>query len=208
MAIDRDVYFDNVRDSMFDGAMTQQQVDGQNVIIALWDYQATGTPMHDLRWLSYMLATVFHETATKCWPIREYGEGKGHEYGEPNEDGNCFYGRGFVQLTWEENYDKASAALSLIDDRDLVKFPDMALDSLISARILFRGMSEGWFTGKKLGQYFSDTVDDPVGARKIINPDDKGELITGYHDRFLHALEEAYYEVNAKPATAPGWIGT
>ncbi len=206
--LDRDIYFSIVRESMFSGAMTQQQVDGQNVILALWDYQATGSPMEDLRWLAYMLATVFHECAGKMWPIREYGQGKGHEYGEPDENGNCFYGRGFVQLTWKENYDKASAALSLIDDRDLCDYPDMALDSLIAARILFRGMAEGWFTGKKLGQYFSSHIDDPVGARRIINPDDNGDLIAGYHDLFLHALETAYYEVNARPSTAPGWIGT
>jgi hypothetical protein len=186
--IDRDIYFDEIRDSMFDGSMSQQQVDGQNVIIALWDYQATGSPMTDLRWLSYMLATVYHECATKMWPTTEMGS---TSYLESREYWP-YIGRGFVQLTWEENYDKASAALGLIDDRDLVDFPNMALDSLIAARVMFRGMSEGWFTGKKLGNYFSSHLDDPVGARKIINPDDKGQLVAGYHRLFLEALEKAY----------------
>jgi hypothetical protein len=203
--IDRDVYFDHVRDTMFDGSMTQQQVDGQNVIVALWDYQSTGSPMHDLRWLAYMLATVYHECATKMWPIREYGLGHGMEYGEPNEDGNVFYGRGFVQLTWEDNYDKASAALGLIDDRDLVYHPDLALDSLIAARVMFRGMSEGWFTGKKLGQFFNDDTDDPYNARAIINNDvsKNGKLIEGYHDLFLEALHAAQVETPTTPTPAP-----
>jgi len=208
MAIDRDIYFEKVRLEMFAGAMSQSQVDGQNVLIALWDYQATGSPMTDLRWLSYMLATVYHETATVFWPIREYGLGKGHEYGEPDENGNVFYGRGFVQLTWKDNYDKASAALGLINERDLVMHPDVALDSLIAARVLFRGCAEGWFTGSKLGDWFNETTDDPLNARRIINGNDRDELIAGYHDTFLEALETAYYEVNARPATAPGWIGT
>jgi hypothetical protein len=155
-----------------------------------------------------MLATVYHETATVFWPIREYGLGKGHEYGEPDENGNVFYGRGFVQLTWKDNYDKASAALGLINERDLVMHPDVALDSLIAARVLFRGCAEGWFTGSKLGDWFNETTDDPLNARRIINGNDRDELIAGYHDTFLEALETAYYEVNARPATAPGWIGT
>jgi hypothetical protein len=206
--IDRDIYFEKVRSDMFAGAMSQSQVDGQNVLIALWDYQATGSPMTDLRWLSYLLATCFHETATVFWPIREYGEGKGKEYGEPDENGNCFYGRGFVQLTWKENYDRASAALGLINERDLVLHPDVALDSLIAARVLFRGCAEGWFTGSKLGDWFNETTDDPLNARRIINGNDRDELIAGYHNTFLEAVEEAYYEVSARPPVVPGWIGT
>src|SRR6188768_3256940 len=206
--IDRDIYFEHVRGSMFAGALSQQQVDGQLVLLGLWDYQATGTPMSDLRWLAYMLATVYHECAAGMWPIREYGLGKGKEYGKPDENGNVFYGRRFVQLTWKENYERASAILALIDNRDLGYHPDLALDSLIAARVLFRGCAEGWFTGAKLGDYFNEDEDDPLNARRIINGNDQDELIAGYHDTFLEALEEAYYEVSARPATAPGWIGT
>jgi len=189
---DRDIYFDQVRGSLFGGAMTQQQVDGQNVILAVWEYQAGGTPMDDLRWLAYMLATTYHECATRMWPIREYGQGKGHEYGEPDpETGETYYARGFVGLTWKSNYDKAGAALSLIEDRDPVWHPDIALDSLVASRIMFRGMSEGWFTGRKLGQYFNDETDDPVNARQIINGNDCDDLIAGYHADFLKALDAA-----------------
>jgi hypothetical protein len=188
--IDRDVFFDNVRGSMHSGALSQQQVDGYSVLLGLWDWQATGTPMSDLRWLAYILASVYHETATKCWPITEMGDQAyltSREYWP-------FIGRGFVQITWEENYRNASASLGLIDDRDLVVHPEMALDSLISARILFRGMAEGWFTGKKLGDYFNEDEDDPIGARQIVNGDDDDELIATYHEQYLDALEAAYHK--------------
>lgn len=185
--IDRDVYFNYVRDVLFEGAMTQQQVDGQCVLLGLWDYQATGTPMTDIRWLAYILATVLHETAAKCWPITEMGS---QEY-LTGKDYYPYIGRGFVQLTWEDNYRSAGAALGLIDDRDLVAHPEVALDSLVSARILFRGMAEGWFTGRKLGQYFNDEVNDPVNARQIVNGNDQDTLIAAYHSQFLSALEEA-----------------
>jgi putative chitinase len=182
--IDRDAYFDAVRDPLFDGALTQQQVDGQSVILAVWEYQGGGTPMTDERWLAYMLATVYKECARRMWPTTEYGSEdylKGKDY-------YPYIGRGFVQLTWEGNYRNAGIALGLIDDRDLVVHPDVALDSLIAARIMFRGMAEGWFTGAKLGQFFNDTTDDPVNARRIINGTDCAEEIAGYHKIFLDAI--------------------
>ena len=190
MRFDRNTYFNQVRD-MFGGALTQQQVDGQSVILAVWEYQAGGTPMDDIRWLAYMLATVYKECAMRMWPTTEYGS---QDYLQDREY-YPYIGRGFVQLTWEENYDRASAALSLIDDRDLVKHPEVALDSLISARIMFRGMAEGWFTGRKLGQYFNESKDDPVNARQIVNGNDDDDLIAGYHRDFLAALKAAEQEV-------------
>ena len=146
--------------------------------------------MNDIRWLAYMLATTYHETAARMWPITEYGSDtylKSKEY-------YPYIGRGFVQLTWNYNYQKASQILSLYDDRDLVDHPELALDSLIAARIMFRGMAEGWFTGRKLGQYFDDETDDPVNARQIINGNDDDTLIAGHYDKFLVALSDALIE--------------
>ena len=109
-----------------------------------------------------------------------------------------YIGRGFVQLTWDYNYEKASQELGLIDKRYLIDFPDMALDSLIATRILFKGMAQGWFTGKQLDEYFNDDRDDPVNARQIINGNDCDDQIAAYHDKFLAALQAAH--VNATEA--------
>jgi putative chitinase len=56
---------------------------------------------------------------------------------------------------------------------------------------MFRGMAEGWFTGRKLGQYFNETENDPLNARQIINANDDDDLIEGYHYQFLDALTAA-----------------
>ena len=184
---DREIFFDSVRNKLFDGALTQQQVDGCGVILGLWEGQYTGTPMSDIRWLAYILATVYHECATTMWPITEYGS---QSYLQ-GKDYYPYIGRGFVMITWEDNYRHASQQLSLTGTRDLVEHPELALDSLISARILFRGMAEGWFTGKKLGQYFNESKNDPVNARQIVNGNDDDDLIAGYHADFLAALEKA-----------------
>ena len=42
---DREVFFNSVRDELFDGALTQQQVDGMGIILGLWEGGYTGTPM-------------------------------------------------------------------------------------------------------------------------------------------------------------------
>ena len=181
MPFDRDVYFNSVRSTLFSGGLDQCQVDGQNIILAVWEYQGGG----DLRHLAYMLATVHHECAARFWPITEYGS-------QSYLQGKSYYpyiGRGWVMLTWDYNYQKASQELKLTDERDLVEHPEMALDSLIATRILFKGMADGWFTGKKLSQYFNDNKNDPKNARQIINGNDDDTLIAGYHDKFLSALQ-------------------
>jgi len=186
---DREVYFDTVKESLFDGELEQVQVDGQNIILAVWEYQEIED---DLRHLAYMLATVHHECATRFWPITEYGS-------QSYLEGKSYYpyiGRGFVQLTWEDNYRRASTELNLTDERDLVAHPELALDSLIATRILFAGMARGWFTGERLSDYFDGAaVDDPYNARRIINGTDQADVLVAYHDKFLAALQASVIPV-------------
>ena len=191
MNFNRGTYFASVRKSLFDNAMTQQQVDGQNFKLDVWTREP---PSDDLRHLSYCLATSYHETGRKMWPVEEIGKGKGKAYGRPDPvTGYAYYGRGDVQLTWADNYKEATTKIGLSGDYDLYQHPDQALDPSISAEVLFIGMKEGWFTGKRLQQFFSPTSDNPVAARVIVNNDVgiNGERIAGYHDKFLAALVAA-----------------
>lgn len=71
---------------------------------------------------------------------------------------------------------------------DLVKTPTLAMRPDVAAAILFYGMIEGWFTGKKLGDYFAPGRADAVGARRIINGTDCDKLIAGYQAQFRVAL--------------------
>ena len=188
---DREIFFDSVRESLFGGKLDQGQVDGMNAILFVWELKRAG---EDLRHLSYMLATTFHETAATMCPIEEYGKGSGHDYGKPDpQTGQAYYGRGFVQLTWRDNYAKAARELNLAGTPlDMEKYAFRALDLILAAGIMFKGMSEGWFTGRKLENYFDAWTEDPVGARQIINPDDKGELVAGYYQNFLTAVHKAW----------------
>jgi putative chitinase len=189
---DRKTYFDSVRASLFGGSLQQGQVDGQNAILGEWEKHEE---LVDIRWLAYMLATTIHETANKMWPITEYGS-ESYLKGKPYYP---YIGRGFVQLTWEDNYRKATDKLGLEGDDDLVEHPDRALDLTIATNIMFSGMQQGWFTGKRLDHYFNSSKNDPKNARQIINGNDDDTLIAGYHDKFLTALKAAAAAVTPEP---------
>jgi len=136
-------------------------------------------------WLAYVLATTYHETASTMQPIAEYGLGYGRPYGEPDPvTGQTYYGRGYVQLTWKDNYQKAEGVamdLSTLERNvPLVMQPDLAMKPVYAAQIALSGMAQGWFTGKKLSDYLTATQTDYLNARRIINGTDKADLIASY----------------------------
>lgn len=187
-SLNRAAFYAAVRASLFGGRLKASQVAGMDAILDAAP-SLLGTTS-----LGYALATTFHETARTMQPIEEYGRGKGKSYGPTG-----FWGRGFVQLTWETNYAKATARLRelgfLRAGEDLVKTPKLAMRLDLAAPILFVGMAEGWFTGKKLADYFGGGRYDPVGARRIINGTDKDDLIAGQCGKFVDALRAAGHSV-------------
>ena len=191
--MDHKVFFAEARDHVFGGSMYQGQVDGCLAILNAWEQHA---PASDPRFIAYSLATTFHETARSMAPVRELGAGRGRAYGNPVPPYNqIYYGRGLVQLTWERNYTYATKRLRELglvgSDVDLVRNPDLAMRPDIAAAVLVCGMSEGWFTGRKLIDYFKETRSDWIDARVIINGHDRAALIASYGMAFYHALTEA-----------------
>ena len=195
--INRKFFFDQCKSSLFGGSYSQKQVDGLTAILDEWEKSHSA---QDDRWLAYMLATAHHETDRKMQPIGEYGGPKywtkmydiggdrpslAKKMGNATPgDGVLYRGRGFVQLTWKSNYARAGAKIGV----DLVNHPDKAMELTPATRIMFEGMMAGWFTGKKLSDYFSKTADDWVNARRIINGLDKANLIAGYGKRYYAAI--------------------
>jgi putative chitinase len=180
--MDRKGFFDSVRNGPFPGALNQKQVDGMNAILDEWDKRE----LTELSWLAYMLATAYHETAHTMQPIAEFGHGKGHKYGEP-VNGKIYYGRGYVQLTWDFNYKKMGTLLGV----DLLDDPDLAMQPDIAAAILFEGMIRGSFTGKKLSDFLGNGKRDFFNARTIVNGHDRAQDIAGYANKFFDAVNAA-----------------
>jgi predicted chitinase len=186
--IDRDHFYHIVRNGFFPKGIPTQSFEGLEKFLDFWQVaDIIGYPPagRDRRWLAYILATAYHETARTMQPIEEYGKGKAHSYGKPDPiTGETYYGRGYVQLTWKYNYENMGKVFGI----DLVNKPERALDADVAIKICFYGMSRGSFTGRKLSQYFNVTVQDWVNARKIINGMDKADLIASYAKIFFLAL--------------------
>jgi hypothetical protein len=148
-------------------------------------------------WAAYMLATVEHETWSRFAPVEEEGRGEGKRYGVSLRtvcaDGtvrqNAYYGRGYVQLTWQANYARLGNALGL--GRSLVERPELALDPDIAYSILSFGMTRGAFTGKSLGCYLTASSRDYVQARRIINGLDCAQEIAELAVHWEKRLQEA-----------------
>lgn len=199
MPYDRKFFFDNVRANLFNGTLTQSQVDGMNYLLAVWEWGfEEANPRDGTNWLSYCLATFYWETGQTMQPIEEYGRGSGKSYGQPTGPyGQKYYGRGHVQLTWEANYKNGQQYLKDRYGKDANIHPDASnmLDSETSALVSYDGMVYGWFTGVGLPKYFNGTTEDPTNARRIVNGTDKASTIAGFYWKFKAALKKV-------PATA------
>jgi predicted chitinase len=183
-------FFAAVRSSLFNGSLSQAQVDGINAIEAAWRKHGDG----DKRKLAYLLATAYHETAFTMQPVRETlakTDAKAKEiltkawragklkWVKRDYWSGGYFGRGFVQLTHKENYAKAEKELGY----PLVAQPSLALNDRIAALILVKGCMEGWFTGKKLKDYSTF-----VGMRRVVNGTDRATAIAAHAEKFLKAL--------------------
>lgn len=219
--MNRKAFFDAVRKSLFAGEFTGAQVAGLDLIL-----NEAERRKERLDNVAYALATTHWETASTIQPIREYGRGKGRKYGVATGPWKqVYYGRGYVQLTWIFNYEKASKKLGV----DFVKNPDLVMDPKWAVKILFEGMTEGWFTGVSF-KTFLDGIDESdaedgrefTGARKIINGKDKAAQIAAMALKYEAALRAAEYgaivtehariESTITPAVLPpvktSWIST
>lgn len=195
--MDRGVFFASVRRSLFKGSLTQSQVDGLNLLLDEFERRFDNPTSNSLKAFGYLLGTTFHETARTMQPIAEWGKGKGRPYGRPHPvSGKVYYGRGFVQLTWYDNYVRMAKLLGI---PALVENPDLAMDPDIAVQIIFEGMyrgvsTRGDFTGKALEDYFEGTVteSDWLNARRIVNGMDRASTIAKYGKAFYVALSDAY----------------
>ena len=159
----------------------------------------------NVKHIAYALATTGHETAWSFQPVEEgyyLGTKAKVKAFQKSLRYYPFFGRGYVQLTWETkripNYSKASKALGI----DFVKNPHLVMVKENAYKILTLGMHEGWFTGKTLSDYIHGTTCDYKKARKIINGLDKAEMIAGYAKQFEEIIKLSAAS-SAKPATQP-----
>ncbi len=181
--------------------------------------------MKDDRWLAYILATAYHETAFRMFPVRETLASSdesainrlenfyqrrgatGPVYWRPVEEtGRAYFGRGYVQLTWDWNYKRADKRFGIANEtRNPQSYywnPDLALDPESSIRITYDGMIYGWYTGHCLLRHIQPNRRADYGqARRVINGIDKASKIAEHADHFMEALDAARVEIAPKTPT-------
>jgi hypothetical protein len=222
--MNRATFFDTIRPrsyGLFPGTLTATQVRGIEGILDAFDQVGDGRRAS----LAYTLATAHHETGRRFEPVRE-GFAKSDagarkavarlastrgpdsapaKYGRPVPPyGHVYYGRGFPQLTWIDNYRRASAAAGV----DLVRDPDKMLDPVISARVLIRGIIEGWWNGTQgKGVAHYELLDGRPGfsreearqARRTVNVLDQADKIAVYALAYEAALARAGMPAEVRP---------
>ena len=185
-------FFDAVRASgVLGSALKPDQVQGLEAVLGA--ARAAGWP---LAFTAYALATAAHETAHTMQPVRE-AFWLSESWRRTHLRYYPFYGRGYVQLTWKANYEKADRELGL--GGRLTGNLDLAMDPDIAAKIMVKGMQEGWFAGDRTGQrhtlarhvpaHGAASVDQFTSARRIINGTDKAGQIAGQALKFQTALQ-------------------
>ena len=186
------LFFDSTRDSgVFGRPLMPDHIAGLEAVLGV--AKTAGWP---LGFTAYALATALHETAYTMQPVRE-AFWLNENWRRNNLRYYPFYGRGYVQLTWKANYEKADRELGL--GGRLTDNLDLALDLNIAAQIMIKGMQEGWFAGDSSGGRHSlarhlpanggATLAQFTSARRIINGTDKARKIAGEAIKFQTALE-------------------
>ena len=182
--VNRKVFFDLYRSNLDpNNKIDQKELSAIDLFLTMFEKDFC---MFSVNQWAYIFATTFHETASTFLPIKE-AYWLSEDWRKKNLRYYPYYGRGFVQITWKENYSAYSKKLNV----DFVKNPDLIMNQSYSWFVLVDGFKYGVFTGKKMIDYINDKKTDYIGARKIINGTDKASLIAGYAKTFEQILKKS-----------------
>lgn len=179
--INRKLFFDGYRQNLDPNKkLDKTEVDAIDSFLDFVDsaYNKLTIP----QW-AYVFASTFHETNATFLPVKE-AYWLSEDWRRKNLRYFPFYGRGFIQITWKENYAKFSKQIG----EDFVKNPDLVMVPKYAFKIMIDGFINGSFTGKKITDYINSSKKDYKGARKCINGVDKAELIASYALKFESIL--------------------
>jgi predicted chitinase len=133
---------------------------------------------------AYIVATTYWETAHTFHPVREAFYLADPDAYLRTKSYYPYYGRGYVQLTWQRNYHHYGEILQY----DLAKNPDRALDPALALFVLVQGFKLGSFTGHKITDYISGAGTDFVKARLCINGTDRAADIAAIAESYMTRL--------------------
>jgi len=174
--IDKEYFWNNLSKPIL--PLSQSQKSNIDKIIDYYDENS----MMNLRCFASLLAQIRVESANTYNSIREYGSYKYFKYliGKLGiktlQQAWEYRGFGHIQITGIINFNNFTEILSE-KYGEFVNVWKIANDNVdtnyrfkISLDIAFIGCENGYFTGKKLGDYFTDSKTDWFNARRVVNP--------------------------------------
>lgn len=157
----------------------------------------------DRRQIAYIVATAQHETDNFA-TSREY-DGPNQAIRNGYGGGENYYGRGYVQVTHDRNYDRMATTLG---DPRISTNPDIvAKESALGAQTTVVGMARGLYTGVGLDRYINPQNADYTAARAIVNGTDRADHIAGLARTWEQNLPDIIDRVTAQgitPRAMPG----
>lgn len=104
---------------------------------------------------------------------------------------HAYYGRGYCQLTWWNNYASTGAEVGL--GLELLFNPERALEPDIAYEVMAHCMvyGSGFANGKRLQQYLAGAKTDYVGARAMVNGINENRKIAVVAEVFEQCLLKA-----------------
>ena len=133
---------------------------------------------------AYVVATTYWETAHTFRPVKEAFYLADPEAYLRTKPYYPFYGRGYVQLTWEQNYRHYGQVLQ----RELQASPDLALDPAVALFVLVQGFKIGAFTAHRITDFINAGKTDFVSARLCINGTDRAADIAAIAQNYMKTI--------------------
>ena len=129
---------------------------------------------------AYVLATVRHESKMGLWMLDQASgwafEGRHHLGNVRRGDGPRYRGRGYIRIVGRRAYAAWEQELGL----PLVAEPDRVTEPDVAAEIAVLGMKWGRFSGVPLSEHVNEGSIDYVGARRVVNGQDRAILVSRY----------------------------
>lgn len=202
-----EAFFAPVRKTLYSGNLPQSAVTAFNAM-----YTEGMARKLSLAQIAYVMATPYREVGSHLIPIEEDFELRNRSsYGTRtgwNSDGTqntrqpyaglYYYGRGWPQLTFCDNYIRMGKRLGL----PLAEQPQLLLQLHVSCLVSFEGMQYALFTKYRLSDFINGDKRDYVGARKIVNGEDHAALVASYAECiYTGLLADAEYQKSNLVAT-------
>ena len=207
--INRTFFFESYKKE-YSELLTETKLDLEIIFKGIEKYETCKSKPFSLKQIAYILATIKHETSNykpvieSFWSSKANREKYYEEMYDPilgkNEtrkqmainngnttqgDGVKYAGKGYVQITWKKNYQKAKEKFGV----DFVTDPDLAIVPSHAINIALYGLDSGMFTGKSIHDYIINDKCDYYNARRVINGTDAATTIKGYAEKFEKCLK-------------------